>query len=294
MEGSKQVESHKHLEYRNVVMLLSDGLANEGIIDQVRICESVKLIYDGGISISTFGVGEDFDEDMLVDIADNAGGSFYFIATADDIPKFIEQEFQGLLATSAYNIEVAWKGMEGVKLRRVLGVPYEDRLASNTKLGDLRSGNDRLLILDVVLPPIKTEVVEEEILNFDIKWTPRTGPTIPSQSKVVCKIKYTTDENLLATENEDVLENVHMLEAAFVQYQAMELADQGDFSGAQQTMHSFQQKLGQRVAQSGSSQLKKVQEINEQMMEEVLSEKNYSKKSRKDLRSTMYSLRKQR
>jgi Ca-activated chloride channel family protein len=148
MEGVKQVDSAKHLEYRNIALLLSDGLANEGITDRSRICESVKSIYEGGIGVSTFGVGDDFDEDLLVNIADAAGGSFYFIETADDIPKFIEQEFKGLLATSAYNLEVTWEGLEGIKLQRVLGVPYEDRLSSRTKLGDLRSNNEIIIILE--------------------------------------------------------------------------------------------------------------------------------------------------
>ena len=69
-EGAQQVENAKHLEYRNVLLLLSDGLANEGISDRGRIRESVSDIYGGGISISTFGVGDDFDEDLLVNIAD--------------------------------------------------------------------------------------------------------------------------------------------------------------------------------------------------------------------------------
>ncbi|MHA1969825.1 MAG: VWA domain-containing protein, partial [Candidatus Hodarchaeales archaeon] len=112
MEGSKQVESGKFLEYRNILLLLSDGLANEGVTDRNRIRTSVQQIYEGGISVSTFGVGDDFDEDLLVDIADNAGGNFYFIKTADDIPKYIEQEFSGLLTTTAYNVEVEWEQID--------------------------------------------------------------------------------------------------------------------------------------------------------------------------------------
>jgi Ca-activated chloride channel family protein len=294
IEGAKQVECAKHLEYRNVVLLLSDGLANEGITDRNRIRDSIKDIYDGGISISTFGVGDDFDEDLLVDVADTAGGSFYFIATADDIPKNIEEEFKGLLATSAYNIEVAWQGLEGIKLRRVLGVPYEDRLSSNTKLGDLRSGNELLVILDVMIPPSEDRDIDTEIMNFNIQWIPQRGPPTPVQSQALCIIRYTSDENLLTTENEQVLENVHLLEAAFVQYQAMELADQGDFSEAQRMMRAFQEKLEHEIAHSGSLELQRLQQLNEQMMDDVLKEEVYTKKARKDLRSTMYSLRKRR
>jgi Ca-activated chloride channel family protein len=292
MEGVKQVESTKHLEYRNITLLLSDGLANEGITDRSRIRESVKLTYEGGIGISTFGVGDDFDEDLLVNIADAAGGSFYFIETADDIPKFIEQEFKGLLATSVYNVEVSWENLEGIKLQRVLGAPYEDRLSSSTKLGDLRSGNELIVILDVILPP--SDEQESEIVTFDIKWIPRSGPTVPNHVNTTCRIKYTTNEEELTTENDQVLENVHLLEAALVQYEAMALADQGDFSGAQNTMQAFQTKLEHRLSHSPSPELEQLQKASKSMMDDVLHKEGYSKLGRKKLRSSMYSLRKKR
>ncbi len=290
MEGIKQVESAKHLEYRNIVLLLSDGLANEGITDRKRIRESAKSTYEGGIGVSTFGVGDDFDEDLLVNIADSAGGSFYFIETADDIPKFIEQEFKGLLATSAYNLEVSWEGLEGIILQRVLGVPYEDRLSYSTKLGDLRSSNEIIVILDVILPP--SDEQEKEIMTFDIKWIPRSGPTVQNQVNSGCQIKYTSNEELLTMENDQVIENVHLLEAALVQYEAMTLADQGDFSGAQNRMQAFQTKLEQRLSQSPSPQLEHLQKVGQSMMDEVLHKAGYSKLGRKKLRSSMYTLRK--
>lgn len=194
IEGAKQIETVKYLEYRNVLLLLSDGLANEGITDRNRIRESVTGIYEGGIGISTFGVGDDFDEDLLVNIADAAGGSFYFIETPDNIPKFIEKEFQGLLVTAGYNIEIEWQTVEDVRIQRALGVPYEDRLSTKSKMGDLRSGNELLVILDVTIPP--TESQEVEAVTFNVKWVPRSGSTKPIQTTIPCNIIYTTDEKI--------------------------------------------------------------------------------------------------
>ncbi len=292
VEGAQQVEIAKHLEYRNVMLLLSDGLANEGITDRGRIRESVMDIYGGGIGISTFGVGDDFDEDLLVNIADAAGGSFYFIETPDDIPKFIEQEFQGLLATAGYNIEVEWQKAEDLHIRRALGVPYEDRSSTKTKMGDLRSGNELLIILDMTIPPSESQKMEA--VTFKVSWVPRSGSTRLIQTTIPCNITYTTDERLLATENDQVLENVHILEAAYTQYQAMEMADRGDFSGAQRTMHMFQEKLDRQISQTGSANLQRLQEQQSEMLKDVLSEEKYTKGARKKLRSSMYDLRKRR
>lgn len=293
MEGVKQVETGKYLEYRNLVLLLSDGLANEGITDRKIIRESVKNIYEGGVGISTFGIGDDFDEDLMVDIADNAGGSFYFIKTADDIPKCIEKEFMGLLNTTAYNIEVEWETYD-LNIRRVLGIPFEDRNSSNTKLGDLRSGNEILFILDVDIPPNVEKKDIREIIKFNIKWIPSGGSITPTSTEIPWSIHYTTDETILAKENDEVIENVHLLETAFVQYEAMEMADRGDFTGAQRVMKVMQKKLKVQAVQSGSTNLKRLHKQNETMIDEVLTEEKYDKGTRKDLRSTMYKLRKGR
>jgi Ca-activated chloride channel family protein len=293
LEGSKQVENGKHLEYRNMVLLLSDGLANEGIIDRTRIRESVKQVYEGGIGISTFGVGDDFDEDLMVDIANQGGGNFYFIKTADDIPKYIEEEFSGLLTTTAYNIEVEWEKLD-IKLRRVLGIPYEDRHSNNARMGDLRSGNETLIILDLDIPPSSGQEKKKEILMFNINWIPRGGSVTPVRSEIPCTIKYTSDEELLATEDEQVIENVHLLETAFIQHEAMEMADRGDFKGAQRVMKEMQEKLKAQVAQTGSKHLQRLHQQNIMMMDEVLNEEKYDKGARKQLRSSMYELRKRR
>jgi len=79
----------------------------------------------------------------------------------------------------------------------------------------------------------------------------------------------------------------HMLETAFVQYEAMEMADRGDFTGVQRVMKVMQKKLKVQAVQSGSANLKRLHEQNETMMNEVLTEEKYDKGTRKDLRSTM-------
>ncbi len=294
LEGVKQVEMGKNKEFRNMILLLSDGLANEGITDKGTIKSGVEGIYNKGICISTFGVGEDFDEDLLVTIADSAGGTFYFIETADDIPKYIAQEFEGLLETVAYNLEVQWKGIEGLKINRVLGVPYESRFSNSTKLGDLRSEKEIILILDVVVPPKSLGGSKQKILDFTVCWIPGSG--IPKEDKThsSCEIIYTENEDYLAQEDDEIIENAHLLEAVFIHQEVINFADQGQFSNAQRTMNEFQQKLKERIEKTGGSQiLEKLQSTNTSILSDMLDQESYSKVNRKKMTATMYSLRKQ-
>ena len=61
------------------VMLLTDGLANEGITDPDQLASIALKMNHQGITTSTIGVGEDYDEFLLGKMAENGGGGTYYI-----------------------------------------------------------------------------------------------------------------------------------------------------------------------------------------------------------------------
>jgi Ca-activated chloride channel family protein len=74
------------------VLLLTDGLANRGIVDQSEIVRHAAELRTRGIATTTLGVGEDFDEHLLGRIADDGGGHFYYVERDEQIPAAIETE----------------------------------------------------------------------------------------------------------------------------------------------------------------------------------------------------------
>ena len=104
IEGFKQVKSTFDRNKVNRVLLLSDGLANQGITDLKKLQELVKSKYlEDGIALSTFGVGADFNEELMTSIADHGNGNYYFIDSPDNIPHIFKEELEGLLSVVAQN-----------------------------------------------------------------------------------------------------------------------------------------------------------------------------------------------
>jgi Ca-activated chloride channel family protein len=295
MEGVKQVTNNKKLEFRNVCLLLSDGLANVGVTSKIKVAQAAKGAHENeGVTISTFGIGDDFDEDMLVGIADAASGEFYYIKTADDIPAFIEQEFQGLLETIASNIQVKLNLAEGVRLQRILGMPLDEQQSKTLKLGDLRTGNDRMIILDLLVPANKSDS-KEDIVNFELSWIPTHSDLPQILQTHSCPVSYTSNEELIASENQQVLDNVAILETALIREKAIQLADQGRFKDAQDIMGTQQTVLRGRMSLEGASEkLESIVAENEDLLSQALTEREYTKASRKLASSMTYNLRKQR
>ena len=79
IKGINQIESVLNKDYLNRVVLLSDGLANAGITNISQINKISRRASENGISITTMGLGANYDENMLTSIAEYGAGNYYFI-----------------------------------------------------------------------------------------------------------------------------------------------------------------------------------------------------------------------
>src|SRR5690606_17816054 len=68
------------------VLLLTDGLANRGIVDHERLVSLAAELRARGIATTTFGVGADFDERLLRAMAQAGRGNYYYIDDVEAIP----------------------------------------------------------------------------------------------------------------------------------------------------------------------------------------------------------------
>lgn len=107
LEGFNQAKTHFNKDHINRVILFSDGLANTGISSNEAIQKIAKNKLDEtGISLSTFGIGADYNEQLMTHLAEYGNGNYYFIGNADEIPNKLSTELQGLMNTVAQNIQI--------------------------------------------------------------------------------------------------------------------------------------------------------------------------------------------
>ncbi|KKJ01436.1 macro domain-containing protein [Prochlorothrix hollandica] len=116
LEGGMQVSQHLKPEHLNRVMLLSDGQANVGETNPDVIGQDVRGLAQRGVSTTTLGVGDDYDEILLEAIAASGDGSYYYIASPDQLPDIFQQELQGLMATLGRNVRLGAELAPGVVL----------------------------------------------------------------------------------------------------------------------------------------------------------------------------------
>jgi Ca-activated chloride channel family protein len=140
LRGAEQVAMAIDREAVNRTLLLTDGLANQGITDRGELVRHASELRARGVHTSTFGVGEDFDERLLGGMADAGGGVFRFIGRADQIPELIRNEVGELLEVTARDVVLRLAGPELSRIEPLSSFAF-DRTAHETvvHIGDLVS-----------------------------------------------------------------------------------------------------------------------------------------------------------
>ena len=122
----------------NRVLLLTDGLANQGITDPAELTRHATELRARGVTTTTFGVGEDFDEALLQSMADAGGGHFYFIGNAAQIQDLIASEVGELLQVVAREVNLVITAPDAIEPRMLAPYPIEKRGSRHhVLLGDL-------------------------------------------------------------------------------------------------------------------------------------------------------------
>jgi Ca-activated chloride channel homolog len=132
------------------VILLTDGLANVGILDPGVLGRHAGELRRRGIATTTVGVGQDFDEGLLSAMAEAGGGNFQYVAGLDGLRAFFAQELQELFSVSATGLAVTLVLPSGVDAELVSAFPVETReSALDVAIGDLAAGDEIDLVFAV-------------------------------------------------------------------------------------------------------------------------------------------------
>lgn len=98
------------------LILLTDG---ETYGDEARCLELAQKVHDQGITITALGIGTEWNEALLDQIADISEGSADYLAGASDILTALEHQVGALRNTLATNVRLSMQLEGGVRLRRV-------------------------------------------------------------------------------------------------------------------------------------------------------------------------------
>jgi Ca-activated chloride channel family protein len=104
-----------------VVLLLSDGHVNSGILDKNSLSGLALGAFQDGIQTSSFGLGGDYDGPLMSAIAADGAGGYYYLRDSEQIAPALTTEMDKRLDPVATAVEVRVRLKKGVELLHVYG-----------------------------------------------------------------------------------------------------------------------------------------------------------------------------
>jgi Ca-activated chloride channel family protein len=151
--GCEQAAMHLDDAVPAKCLLLTDGLANQGITDPAELTRHAGELRQRGVLTSTFGVGSDFDEVLLQQMADAAGGHTYYVEKAVQIPDFLTSELGETLEVVARGAALQFRLPAGVDAQPLNRFRFERSGESLViDLGDLVSGQEVSIVVELRFP----------------------------------------------------------------------------------------------------------------------------------------------
>src|SRR5262245_61120796 len=148
MLGYQEARKNYRKDATNRVILLTDGIANQGETHPEKIAQDSLRFNDQGIDLSTIGVGLDLNKDLLRELAKSGRGLFHFVADTEDIEKVFIKEAQSLVSPVAYepNVDIAYD--PALELEQVYGYEPQFRKSGvKIKLDNMNHGLTQVIML---------------------------------------------------------------------------------------------------------------------------------------------------
>ena len=159
-QGASEVRKNLDGRYVNRILLMSDGLANVGPSTPAELGRLGTALRKEGISVTTIGVGTDYNEDLMAQMAQNSDGNTYFVESSVDLPRIFASELGDVLSVVASKVTIEVEFPEGIRPMRILG--RDGRVGANhveLSLNQLYGGQQKYALIEVELP----EGVEGEV-----------------------------------------------------------------------------------------------------------------------------------
>jgi Ca-activated chloride channel family protein len=122
--GEQQLERADCTECVKRLVLMSDGQPTEGIQSISGLTRIVSQMHERGVSVTSLGVGYDFNEDLMTQLAQVGGGSYAYLKDSAALAGIIQRDLQQATTLVARDVRLNVRMPQGVAFREVLGRPY--------------------------------------------------------------------------------------------------------------------------------------------------------------------------
>ena len=292
-QGAAELRKNLEKEYFNRIILLSDGLANQGPSSTEDLVRLGRALVKEDISVSTVGLGSGYNEDLMAGLAREGQGNLYFAETSQELPGIFDAEIGDALNVVARHATLRIELETGVRPIRLIGrqgVIHENHV--EIEINQLYGGQEKFALLEVEVPAGKAKE-KKNLARIVAKFKAAENGTVISRKTTVSCAFSEREKEVAASINEKVVVAYVDNEVAEAKDAAIALADEGRNEDAVRKLKKLCLTIDSRNATWGSSSVnaKNQQFLSE--LEELQKDNGLTNKNRKAWRSSNYQIQSQ-
>lgn len=214
-------------------------LVSDGIVEDRDACrEPVERAAERGLPISVIGVGDEFDEEFLMAIADATRGSYTYAATAPEVESAVQRELEIVRAVVGRAAALSVRPENGTLLHDVYPVAPDlsefqmmwlEGGAWRFRIGDLSVAQPPEFLLELAPPALPAGELRIATVRVEAA-RPDSAERFTVEAGVPLFV--TDDAMLLQARDDSVFDLVRRLEVYLEERRAAEAAARGDQAGA--------------------------------------------------------------
>jgi len=276
--GQAELRKHSAPDRVSALLLLTDG---QTWGDEDRCRALAKELGQEAVRITALGLGAEWNEKLLDDLAEATGGVSDYIADPAQITTFFQRAVRAAQGTVAQDARLLLRLARDVTPRAVyrttpvianLGYQPIGENEVAVRLGNLESGASSSVVVDMLLPP--RAAGSFRIAQAELHYTPLGGDEQVVKQDVLLEF---TNEESAAQYDPRVMNLVEKVTAFKLQTRALSEAEAGNLAGATQKLRA----AATRLLDLGELELaQKAQEQAEQLEQG----KSMSAETQKELR----------
>lgn len=234
-----------------------------------------------GVRITALGLGAEWNEKLLDDLADATGGTSDYIASPEQITTFFQRAVRAAQGTAARDARLLLRLAREVTPRAVhratpvianLGYQPIGQSEIAVRLGDIASNSPASVVIDLMAPPRAAGTFR--IAQAELHYTP-VGAAAEQVLKQDVLLEFTTDAQRAAFDPR-VMNLVEKVTAFKLQTRALSEAEAGNVAGATQKLRAAATRLldlGEldlaRKAQEQAAQMEQGSAMNAETQKEL-------------------------
>jgi Mg-chelatase subunit ChlD len=247
--GHTQIEMGMATDVTSRMIVLTDGYTK----DEREAYAWAQQAKQAGIVVSTMGLGLDFNEALLISLADASGGESYFIEDPQEIPDAFRQELVRAHSVTWRDLSLSLVMPSEVTLRRAHRVrpaisPVEVDEGTLT-LGDLEAARPPAALLELIVPPRPEGTYRLAQVALHARDAGAHAAQVLAEQDVLAR--YTERPSLAGQSDPHLMSVVQAVSAYKLQTQAIEEAVQGNVARATRRLRT----AGQRLKEMGQEDL---------------------------------------